>query len=170
MDQAILDAYSALEALSDTDKAIVSIGHKEKLAALLERLNGEYILIEGDGQRVTESSTAPMSFRASGPLAWFTGILVYGEAVARDCYTSKAGSTVVTLNPGYVAKLAVGTHTLTFQYSNGRTVNTSFEVVPSPEAAQLPQTGDRSSLLLWAVLMLMCAGGAAVPWARDRRR
>ena len=170
VDQQILDAWSALEALSATDEGYVSSAHKEKLAALLSKL-GEYILLDGDGQSVTAGSTVPLSFRASGPIAWFTGILVDGEAVARDCYTSKAGSTVVTLNPGYVATLAVGTHTLTFQYDGGGTVNASFHVLPAPAAvANLPQTGDRSSLLLWAVLALLCVGGAAVLWARSKKK
>lgn len=170
VDQQILDAWSALEALSATDEGYVSSAHKEKLAALLSKL-GEYILLDGDGQSVTAGSTVPLSFRASGPIAWFTGILVDGEAVARDCYTSKAGSTVVTLNPGYVATLAVGTHTLTFQYNGGGTVDASFHVLPAPAAvANLPQTGDRSSLLLWAVLALLCVGGAAVLWARSKKK
>ena len=170
VDQQILDAWSALEALSATDEGYVSSAHKEKLAALLSKL-GEYILLDGDGQSVTVGSTVPLSFRASGPIAWFTGILVDGEAVARDCYTSKAGSTVVTLNPGYVATLAVGTHTLTFQYNGGGTVDASFHVLPAPAAvANLPQTGDRSSLLLWAVLALLCVGGAAVLWARSKKK
>ena len=170
VDQQILDAWSALEALSATDEGYVSSAHKEKLAALLSKL-GEYILLDGDGQSVTAGSTVPLSFRASGPIAWFTGILVDGEAVARDCYTSKAGSTVVTLNPGYVARLAVGTHTLTFQYDGGGTVDASFHVLPAPAAvANLPQTGDRSSLLLWAVLALLCVGGAAVLWARSKKK
>ena len=170
VDQQILDAWSALEALSATDEGYVSSAHKEKLAALLSKL-GEYILLDGDGQSVTAGSTVPLSFRASGPIAWFTGILVDGEAVARDCYTSKAGSTVVTLNPGYVATLAVGTHTLTFQYDGGGTVDASFHVLPAPAAvANLPQTGDRSSLLLWAVLALLCVGGAAVLWARSKKK
>ena len=149
---------------------MVSDALVSKLAVLLSKL-GNYILLDGDGQSVTAGTIGALSFRASGPLAWFTGILMDGESVALDCYTVEDGSTVVTLLSGYVTRLAVGTHTLTFQYSNGGTVDTIFHVLPSPAAvANLPQTGDRSSLLLWAVLALLCVGGAAMLWARSKRK
>lgn len=170
VDHSILSAKSIFDSLPGKNKELVSDALVSKLAVLLSKL-GNYILLDGDGQSVTAGTIGPLSFRASGPLAWFTGILMDGESVALDCYTVEDGSTVVTLLPGYVTRLAVGTHTLTFQYSNGGTVDTIFHVLPSPAAvANLPQTGDRSSLLLWAVLALLCVGGAAMLWARSKRK
>ena len=170
VDHSILSAKSIFDSLPGKNKELVSDALVSKLAVLLSKL-GNYILLDGDGQSVTAGTIGPLSFRASGPLAWFTGILMDGESVALDCYTVEDGSTVVMLLPGYVTRLAVGTHTLTFQYSNGGTVDTIFHVLPSPAAvANLPQTGDRSSLLLWAVLALLCVGGAAMLWARSKRK
>ena len=160
VDGKILDAKDALNALKETEREAVTKEHKDKLTELLKKL-GIYTLLDGDGQIVIEGTAVPLSFRASGPLDWFAGIELNGKEVNRNDYTTKAGSTIVTLNPGYVATLARGEYTLTIRYSDGA-VKGSFRVVPK---TALPQTGDSSRIGLWAV-MLMLAGIAMLALKR----
>ena len=51
-------------------------------------------------------------------------------AVDETNYSAVAGSTVVTLDPGYVNSLGVGNHTLTIEYTDG-SVSTGFTVINS---------------------------------------
>ena len=166
VDQMILDAQSALEAMGEDERALISDMYVEKLAELLKKL-GIYVILDGDGQSVAGGTVGTLTVRASGPIAWFEGIQIDGEDVDRDCYTVKAGSTIVTLNPGYVATLPLGPHTLTILYRNGGSVSADFEVVRAPNVANLPKTGDGSRLTGWLALLGVCCAGA---WCLTRKR
>ena len=57
----------------------------------------------------------------------FTGIKVDGKDVDHSNYTAKSGSTIISLNAGYLNTLSVGTHTLTVLYTDGE-AEMDFEV------------------------------------------
>ena len=168
-DERILEAKKALDSLTDADQRFVSDEHKNRLNALLTKLS-VYTILDGDGQTVVVGTAVTLTFRASGPLSLFSDIMINDKSVRRDSYTAQSGSTVVTLNPGYVASLPVGEYALSIRYTDGSAV-AHFRVIPAPAepnapaAPNLPQTGDSSGLLLWTALAALCALGAAALWA-----
>ena len=175
VDDRILDAKSAYDSLTDADQRFVSDEHKNRLNTLLKKL-GEYTILDGDGQTVVVGTAVALTFRASGPLDSFEGIMINGKSVSRDSYTAKSGSTIVTLNPGYVASLSVGEYALSIRYTDGGSADAHFRVIPAPSATSvpaapnLPQTGDGSHLLLWLALTALGALGAAALLAGKRSR
>ena len=179
VDDRILDAKSAYDSLTDADQRFVSDEHKNRLNTLLKKL-GKYTMLDGNGQSVVVGTAAALTFRASGPFDWFAGIRINGKEVSRDSYTAKSGSTIVTLNPGYVASLSVGKYALSIRYTDGGSADAHFRVVsadppvpadtPVPVVPNLPQTGDGSHLLLWLALTALGALGAAALLAGKRPR
>ena len=178
-DDQILDAKSAYDGLTDADQKFVSDAHRNRLNALLTKLR-VYTMLDGNGQSVVVGTAAALTFRASGPFDWFAGIRINGKEVSRDSYTAKSGSTIVTLNPGYVASLSVGEYALSIRYTDGGSADAHFRVVsadppvpadtPVPVVPNLPQTGDGSHLLLWLALTALGALGSAALLAGKRSR
>ena len=58
----------------------------------------------------------------------FLDILVDGAEVPKQLYTARSGSTIVEISADYLNTLNVGTHTVTFRYTDGN-VTGNFEVV-----------------------------------------
>ena len=63
-------------------------------------------------------------------------------------YTSKSGSTIITLNKDFVNSLSVGEHTLKVAFNNGGEATTKFTIAKAEETkteestSNNPKTGD----------------------------
>ena len=92
----------------------------------------------------------------------FTGVKLDGKLLTKDVdYTVKKGSTIVTLLPATLEKLAVGEHTVTVLFDNGE-VNTDLTVkAANSDSATSPKTGDNSHLGLWIAIMIIALCGLA---------
>ncbi|MBO4733743.1 MAG: hypothetical protein J5662_04610 [Clostridia bacterium] len=92
----------------------------------------------------------------------FTGVKLDGQLLTKDVdYTVKKGSTIVTLLPATLEKLAVGEHTVTVLFDNGE-VNTDLTVkAANSGSATSPQTGDNSHMGLWIAIMILSLCGLA---------
>ena len=86
----------------------------------------------------------------------FTGVKLDGKLLTKDVdYTVKKGSTIVTLLPATLEKLAVGEHTVTVLFDNGE-VNTDLTVKAANSGSTTsPQTGDNSHMGLWIAIMIL---------------
>lgn len=137
---------------------------------------GRYKILEGADQ--TWKGSGSLTIKANGDFAKFTGIKVDGTVVDVSHYDAKSGSTVVTLKESYLATLSAGVHTLTFVYNDGE-VSTRFmiadkETSGTPEtpdnstkdnqntgnrtdtgSSRSPQTGDKTNISLYLLLLLM---------------
>lgn len=137
---------------------------------------GRYKILEGADQ--TWKGSGSLTIKANGNISKFTGIKVDGVAVDSSNYEAKSGSTVVTLKESYLAGLSAGVHTLTFVYNDGE-VSTRFmiadkETSGTPEipdnstkdnqntgnrtdtgSRRSPQTGDKTNINLYLLLLLM---------------
>lgn len=117
----------------------------------------KYKLIEGANSSWTQNSEGTLTFRADGDFSKFLGIKVDDSWVDSENYISDSGSTIVTLKNEYLQTLAVGTHKMTFVYTDGE-CNTNFEIKEAEEAEEIyensdnPATGDNSNILLWVSL------------------
>ncbi|MBQ1282021.1 MAG: hypothetical protein IIY16_07240 [Oscillospiraceae bacterium] len=114
-----------------------------------------------------------LRFRASGDFRKFIGLRLNGVLLERSLYTAESGSTIVTLDAEFSKKLAEGTHTLTFLYTDG-SVSTNFTIAKKAPAntqgstATSPDTGDPATLA-WAALLAMSSTGAAVVLKKKKR-
>lgn len=74
-----------------------------------------------------QNSDGTLTFSANGDFSKFTGIMIDGSIIDSENYTIASGSSRVTLKNEYLTTLSVGTHTLTFVYSDGE-CSANFEV------------------------------------------
>ena len=96
----------------------------------------DYKVIEGANSTWTVNSDGTVTVRSNGDFAKFTGIEMDGIAVARENYDAKSGSTIVTLHKDYLATLSVGTHTLTFLFTDG-TCSTGLTIKPTGSTVEV---------------------------------
>ena len=111
----------------------------------------EYKVIEGANQIYTVDESENAIFRIDADFSLFeTGGKVYVDNVLLDnkYYTSKSGSTIITLSKEYVDILSIGEHTIKVEFSDGGSATTKFEVkakqvnTEKTEDITNPQTGD----------------------------
>ena len=74
--------------------------------------SGDYKMIEGNNSNYVQGSDEPLSFRGDGSFDYFDHIEVDGNTVDEKYYTKKAGSTIITFTPEYLATLSNGSHTI----------------------------------------------------------
>ena len=96
----------------------------------------DYKVIEGANSTWTVNSDGTVTVRSNGDFAKFTGIKMDGIAVASKNYDAKPGSTIVTLHKDYLATLSVGTHTLTFVFTDG-TCSTGLTIKPTGSTVEV---------------------------------
>ena len=109
-------------------------------------------IIEGENQTVKAGENKELSFRSNAEFADFIEVRIDGKTLDSKNYTSKEGSTIVTLKADYVSSLSAGTHTIGI-VSDGGVAETTFIV----QAKSSVNTSDQTDLLLWGGLMLMNA-------------
>ena len=128
-----------------------------------------YACTQGKDGQWTQGSEAPLTFvyerseDGAATFAHFTGMLVDGQALSTDAFEAESGSLVLRLKPGYLGKLAVGTHTLRPLFDDGTAEEVGFMVAqasgggtPAKRPA-LPNTGDARL----GILGVLLAGGSA---------
>jgi len=104
----------------------------------------------------------------------FKSVQVDGKTITEGKdYTAKAGSTDITLLPGYLNSLSVGSHDLTVLFSDGSRFGATFKIVAAKSTAAaltLPKTGDSSSLgAAFAAILVAAVVGTAVTAIRRGR-
>ena len=119
-------------------------------------------IISGDNAIVTQSEQKELSFTSDADFSFFLRAELDGQTLDAANYTTKAGSTIVTLNASYVATLPAGTHTLSIVSLNG-TATATFTVNPvsvdTDTTIKSPKTSDQNYLILW--ITLLCLGSSA---------
>ena len=113
-----------------------------KVQATAEKPTYEYIdNTANQTYKINQDET--LTFRINADYSLFeNGGEVYVDGTETTEYTSKSGSTMITLNKDFVNSLSVGEHTLKVAFNNGGEATTKFTVVKSEESTNNPQTGD----------------------------
>ena len=101
--------------------------------------------------------------KSNGKYSEFLGIKMDGVTVDPSLYTSKSGSTIVTLPASYLNTLTPGPHTITFMFTYGSATTTI-------TATTTVATGDPNSIFLWGGLIVAAAAVAAGTVIYGRRR
>ena len=132
-----------------------------------------YSFVSGSGSIWVNGSNGTLSFTAKRnasddkTFANFLGIRVDGKDVPANNYTAVKGSVVVTLSADYLNTLSVGEHTITFRFSDGADVTTSFTIKEAGKAS--PATGETMSI--WTLMGFAClaAAGAVISFKKWRK-
>lgn len=118
-----------------------------KVQATAEKPTYEYI-DDTANQTYKINQDETLTFRINADYSLFeNGGKVYVDGTETTEYTSKSGSTIITLNKDYVNLLSVGEHTLKVAFNNGGEATTKFtiakaEETKTEESTNNPQTGD----------------------------
>lgn len=95
-----------------------------------------YAAIKGNGQAYAKDGGVGLTFRFSGPLDEFARLLVDGNEVSAENYTTTKGSTIIELRPAYLDTLAAGGHTVTAVWKDGTSTDASFTVEGKTQGEQ----------------------------------
>lgn len=130
-------------------------------------------LLEGDNQNITFGEQTALTFKSSSRLAHFVRVEMDGTTVPPEKYTASEGSTIITLNPLYVASLSTGTHTIGIVSVSGTATATFSVNAPTSggtgesggtadnnnnsndENINVANTGDDANLLLLIILLAL---------------
>lgn len=149
--------------------------HKEETRTL-EKLDPKdvyYEAVKGAGQEWAKGSktAAEFTFKRSlydeTAIEHFKTIKVDGKDVDAKNFEAKAGSIIITLKPEYLETLAVGEHTLTASFDDGKDVSVKFVIKEASKSGGSSKsnanTGDTNKISFWlsmAVCAIMLAGCA----------
>ena len=113
-----------------------------KVQATAEKPTYEYI-DDTANQTYKINQDETLTFRINADYSLFeNGGVVYVDGTETTEYTSKSGSTMITLNKDFVNSLSVGEHTLKVAFNNGGEATTKFTIAKAEESTNNPQTGD----------------------------
>ena len=96
----------------------------------------EYNVIEGANQKYTIDESKNATFRINAEYNIFENggkVYVDNTLVDNNNYTSKSGSTIITLKDAYLKTLSVGEHTLKVAFTDGGKATTKFEIAKKVE-------------------------------------
>lgn len=87
-----------------------------------------------------------------------------------DYWTLSASGKTVTLTAKFLNNLVAGnTYTITAQTENGDKPSCTFQILTKAQASTSPKTGDESNLALWAAVLVLSGGAAAVALPRLKK-
>ena len=131
-----------------------------------------YKIINGAKSTWNGSTTEGLTIRGDGDFAKFAGVRVDGNWIPSAHYEAKAGSTIVTLKPSYLASLSEGEHTVDIMWIDD-SASTTFTVAANTAAAQpeldsVPKTGE--GVMGWMPEILLLAATGLVTFGGILRR
>ena len=136
-------------------------------ATTAEEVTPTYEYIDNTAnQTYTINEDDTLSFRINADYSLLeNGGAVYVDGTETTEYTSKSGSTIITLNKDFVNSLLVGEHTLKVAFNNGGEATTKFTIAKAEETkteestSNNPKTGD--NIAVWISLMVVSILGVA---------
>ncbi len=172
--------YTLTESEKDTFEALYGIRPSKIVMQVGEAaVQTEYTIESGANQTYTIGSGTDIIIKASGNLSALTGILVDGTTLNDSQVTKESGSTIATIKSAYLDTLAVGSHTVKFEYNDGSCettltiakANTNNNTTPTPSGGEsqpataqpveavsnTPKTGD--DINMWITLLAVSAFG-----------
>ena len=143
------------------------------------------------GSNLTVTITVKRSTNDAACFSHFIGVKIDGITLVNGVdYTAAAGSTIVTLQPSLLEKLAPGDHEVTVLFDDGE-VPSTLTVYRNPNPVKGgenvngsgntgnrysdtgkagPRTGDEGKLCLWFAIFVVSAGFVFVIAAYDKKR
>lgn len=104
-----------------------------------------YIVTDGAEAAYEKNSGGTLAFKVDGDFSLFSYIQVDGTTVDKANYSVAQGSTIISLNAGYLNTLADGTHELTAFYTDGKSARTKFSIAQRENGDNESGTGNDDS-------------------------
>ena len=102
-------------------------------------------IIKGANSEWAANKEENLEFVANGSYKKFTVVIVDDQEVAKENFTSKEGSTIITFTKEYLQSLSAGKHTLRVNYSDGNYAETNFTI----------NSANQKNCWLWIVLIIV---------------
>ena len=156
------------KALDGNTLKLKNITSNMKIKVVVEKI--EYKVIEGAEQTYTIKEDTEARFRIDADYSLFNN-KVYVDNVLVDSsnYTSKSGSTIITLKKEFVDTLSVGEHTLKVLFNNGGEAITTFNVAKVTVPTDNPNTGDNIGFyIISGILTIVGLAGAGIFYRRKQ--
>ncbi len=160
-------------------KAIVPATENYNTVIVLKSFTIEpvvYSFINSAGLSWTQGSENTLVFTAKtnastdNTFSKFVGILIDGKVVDGNNYTAESGSVIVKLKTEYLNTLSVGEHTITFKFSDGDDISTTF-TINAAAVVETPATGETMSMWILVGFACIAAAGAVLTfkkWKEER--
>lgn len=116
---AVEAAKAYYDAMSDSLRAMIGDDRIEKLDTLLEK-SATYEPLHKEQPTWKSGSGNALMIKTKGYCGKLMGILIGGEDVDPSMYTVREGSTVIVLSADLLDTLAIGEHTVTVLYPDGK--------------------------------------------------
>lgn len=158
-DDAAIKAKEAYEKLTSNERSMVNSVAAAKVAALTN-----YKIVKGD-KGTWKNGT--LTFTINGDHDRFTGVQVNGKAISKSYYSSKSGSTIVTLKESYIKTISSqATHKITFLFNDG-TVEGTFYI---HKDAMTPATGDEANIVLYSTVFAVSLAALVALFLVSKKR
>lgn len=151
----------------------------------------EYKVKSGAGSVWTKGSGQALVITTDGDFNKFFSVAIDGAVIDKSNYDAWSGSTVVSLKPEFLETLNAGEHTYRVYYTDGQ-VDTTFKVEGATSTQKqesssqtqttsttqasntttgnkTPQTGDNTTVLMAAIMMLVSAAGIVLSLKARKR-
>ncbi|MBM6800376.1 hypothetical protein H7U28_16460, partial [Coprobacillus cateniformis] len=111
-----------------------------------------------------------VKFVSKAPIEKFKEVLLDGNVLARQYYTVKSGSTIVTLNPEFTKTLSAGKHTLIIVSTDGKaTAEFNIDKGTTSEDIKNPATSDSTQTIGWMGLISLSVIGIILVNLKKKR-
>lgn len=158
-DDAAIKAKAAYEKLTSNERSMVNSVAAAKVAALTN-----YKIVKGDKGTWKDGT---LTFTINGDHDRFTGVQVNGKAISKSYYSSKSGSTIVTLKESYIKTISSqATHKITFLFNDG-TVEGTFYI---HKDAMTPATGDEANIVLYSAVFAVSLAALVALFLVSKKR
>ena len=114
------------------------------------------------------NSGKTLTFHADGPYELFTGVKIGDTTLYAGSYSFRQGengSTIVSINSGYLNTLAKGNYPVTLLFKDGE-ATAQFDV---HYGSASPKTGDENNVILWLAVMML-SGSAVVALVPKKKK
>ena len=144
----------------------------------------DHVILDGKDQSIDLSNGGEFRVRIEGSPEDLTSVYVDNKLVDKRNYTVEKGSIVVIFTDEYTRTLSKGTHSLSFEFTNGQTIDTTFTVTNAFDGNDKatvdnnkPETGDSQSFIgVWiasavgTLIVLIVAVAVIIGMRRNKKK
>lgn len=129
-----------------------------------------YEILNGANSSWTLGSSEGLTIRGAGEFSKFTGVKVEGNLLDQNNYTSKEGSTIITLKASYLNTLGAGSHTAQILWTDG-SAGTTFTIIANTSGKKdnVPKTGDHTPVAWLFILAGLSGTGLALTGRKGKK-
>ena len=158
-----VNSIEMLSSISNDKLTLSNVKGNASIVVVVEKIT--YQVIEGSNQKYVISKNNEAIFRIDADYSKFESVYVDDELLSSENYTSKSGSTIITLKKDYVDSLSEGVHTLKVKFSDGE-ASTTFSV---EKTIDNPVTNDNILLYIISAITSMFALGGTITYIYKKK-